>query len=570
MFDAAFFGPYAGGHHIVNVVFHASNSVLAYLVFKSLTGEVWKSAMIAFLFAVHPVHVESVAWVSERKDVLSTMFWLLTMLAYIGWTREKHADESKWKRFASESYVLTVLALAFGLMAKPMLVTLPFVLLLLDYWPLGRLNSWRDLGARVVEKIPLILLSVLSCYLTLIAQAGSGAVASASNLSLGTRVANALVAYAKYVIMLFYPADLAIGYSYPTSFEPWRIAGAIILIAAISALCIWQRRSRPYLIVGWLWFVGTMVPVIGLVQVGAQSMADRYTYVPYFGLFLIVVWGAAECASRLKANGRLVGAAAAIIILVLSTVAYKQTTHWKDSYTLYTHSIEAGNANFLVFYNLCNLLIVKERLAEAETRCQQALESDSRIVDTHTLLGMIYARDGRTRDAVNAFRKVVDVKPNDPVAHSNLAVPLMLLEETEESERSLDKAVELYRGSGIASNHLAVSYSNLASLLAQKKDYARAADVMARAVEIEPTRGDLRSNLARAFYYQDRLADARREIDRAVSLQPAHADTQNVLGMILLKQGDRNAAIAAFEQAVRLRPDFTEAKQNLENAKKEG
>jgi tetratricopeptide (TPR) repeat protein len=570
MLDATLFGPFAGGHHIVNVVFHTANAVLAYFVFNRLTGAVWKSALIAFLFAVHPVHVESVAWVSERKDVLSTLFWLLTMLAYITWSRNTEREASFLRKVSTESYVLIVVAFAFGLMSKPMLVTLPFVLLLLDYWPLERLKTLGDLRARLIEKSPLFLLSVVSSYLTLQAQAGSGAIVSSSSLSYATRFANAAIAYVKYIVMAFYPADLAIGYSYPASFEPSRVAGALIVLVAITALCVWQRRSRPYLIVGWLWFVGTLVPVIGLVQVGAQSMADRYTYVPYFGLFLMTVWAAGEATQRFKSDLRIVGVASVIVILALSVLAFKQTAYWSDSYRLYTRSVEAGNANFLVHYNLCNVLIGKERLTEAEPQCLAAIDAEPRVVDSYTLLGMIYARSNRSREAIEAFGKVIDRQPNDPTAHANLAVPLMLVDETDEAQRSLDKALELYRERGIPATQLALSYSNLAGLFAQKGDYGRAGYVMARAVELDPNRADFRTNLARAYYFQDRIADARAEIDRAVALNQPLGETQNVLGMILLKQGDRAGAVAAFERAVKLRPDLEEAKQNLEKAKKAG
>lgn len=571
MLDAELFGPNAGGHHLVSVLIHAANTILAYFVFKRLTGEVWKSALVALLFAVHPTHVESVAWVAERKDVLSTLFWLLTMFAYIVWTRRSADDgTSGWRKYLTGQYALVLLAFVLGLMSKPMLVTLPFVLLLLDYWPLARLRTLGDLAPRFLEKTPLFVLSAVSSFLTLKAQAASGAVVSTTTLPYASRFANAIVAYAKYVVMLFYPADLAIGYSYPGGFEFWRLAGSLIILTAITYVCIRFRDSRPYLIVGWLWFVGTLVPVIGIVQVGAQSMADRYTYIPYFGLFIMVVWAAADEVSRLRVNSTRVTIAVILPLLALSLAAYSQASYWSNSIRLYTRSIETGNGNFLVRYNLCKVLIEQRRLTDAEAQCLAAIESDPRIVDPYNLLGMVYLLTNRNSQAIDAFKKVIAVHPNDPVANGNIAVPLMIAGDTEGAEQSLDKTVAQYRSGGLSPAHFATSYANLANVLAEKKAYSRAADVFRKSIDLDPGRADLHVGLARMLLYQDRVDDAREEINRAIEMGPDQAEAQNALGMILLKQGDRAGAIAAFERAVKMRPDLEEAKQNLENAKKAG
>jgi protein O-mannosyl-transferase len=305
MLDVQLFGGNAGGHHAVNIVLHLINSVLAFTVFRKMTGCFWKSAIVAALFAVHPAHVESVAWVSERKDVLSTLFWLLTMWAYLryanseeekktktggGFKSNENVDEGEKSAaspllFFSSSYLLVLALFALGLMTKPMLVTLPCVLLLMDFWSLERLKTLRDLPALLIEKIPLLALSAVSAFITILAQRSTGAVESLEFLPLGTRALNALVSYAKYVVMLFYPADLAVWYPYEREFPWWQIIGALVLLSAVTALCVSQIRTRKYLLMGWLWFLGTLVPVIGLVQVGSQSLADRYTYIPYFRAF---------------------------------------------------------------------------------------------------------------------------------------------------------------------------------------------------------------------------------------------------------------------------------------------
>ena len=280
--DATLFGLNAGGHHATNVIFHLINSILAFVVFNKYTNCFWKSAVVAALFAVHPMHVESVAWISERKDVLSTMFWFLTMWTYFGYVKN---DKSR------NCYLLTLLLFILGLMSKPMLVTLPFVLLLMDYGFLERLKSRHDLKSLVIEKIPFFALSAISSYITILAQKSEGAIQSLEFLPFQTRLLNAVVSYAKYIVSFFYPVKLSVWYPYDENFAVWQIAGSMVLLLAITAFCIWQIRQRKYLLTGWLWFLGTLIPVIGLVQVGSQPIADRYTYIPYFGLFIMLVWG---------------------------------------------------------------------------------------------------------------------------------------------------------------------------------------------------------------------------------------------------------------------------------------
>ncbi|MEP6901141.1 MAG: hypothetical protein ABJA66_05285, partial [Actinomycetota bacterium] len=357
--DVQIFGRNAGGHHAVNVIFHLINSILAFAVFRRMTGCFWKSAIVAALFAVHPAHVESVAWIAERKDVLSTLFWLLTTWAYLLYAETKvsslqspvsseeetqiDADENATKAEATTKlgtsdlglgtkfYVLTILLFALGLMAKPMLVTLPFTLILIDYWSLERLKTLKDLPKLVREKLPLFALSIASSYLTILAQKSAGAVETLNFLPVQTRILNAFVSSAKYLVMLFYPANLGVWYPYKKDFAMWQIGGAIVLLAAITALCVRQMRRRKYLLMGWLWFLGTLVPVIGLVQVGSQSLADRYTYVPFFGLFIMLVWGLGDLFAHFKVHKKIVAAICAIALLIFGFLAYKQTSLWKSS-----------------------------------------------------------------------------------------------------------------------------------------------------------------------------------------------------------------------------------------------
>jgi len=567
MLDASVFGPNAGGHHFVNVIFHAANSVLAFVVLKRYTGEIGMSALVAFLFAVHPAHVESVAWISERKDVLSTLFWLLTMLLYLRFVKTDGSKKSASGRWFTVSFLLVIVFFVFGLMSKPMLVTLPFAFLLLDYWPLKRLKRRADLAPLVLEKIPLFALSAASAYITIRAQGAYGAIQSSTVLPLGTRLMNAITSYATYIGMLFYPADLGIGYTYRYTISTWQIIGSIALLLAITVACIWQARQRKYLIVGWLWFVGTMVPVIGLVQVGAQSMADRYTYVPYFGLFVMVVWGASEFVPRLKINAASTAVVAAIPIIALTIAAYNQTAHWKDGVTLYTHTLNAGQGNFLTMHNLCSALARQNRFEEAEIQCRNSIAADPGFPESHILLGVISLRFGRSDEAISEFRRAIEIDPENAMAHGNLAAPLAMTGKTDEAEQSLNTAVDLYRRKGVNPASLANSYANLASAFARQQRFDKAAASLKKVLEFAPDKADSRANYALALYLQGKLSDARLEIDRAIKQNPEQAESHNILGMIMLKQSDTAGAVTHFERALQLRPDYKEAKDNLDKAR---
>ena len=564
MLDASIFGSSPGGHHLVNVIFHVANSVLGFFVFRRLTGDFWKSAIVAFLFAVHPAHVESVAWIAERKDVLSTAFWLLTLWLY---AKHAEADSPDGPNYFSRPMFLALVTFALGLMTKPMLVTLPFVLLLLDYWPLGRLKAKRDLPPLIVEKLPFFVLSIASAFVTLIAQRAGGAMQSLEVIPLDTRALNAIVSYAKYVVMLVWPFNLGVGYAYTYPIPLWQIAGAIVLLAGISALAIRQRRQRPYLIVGWLWFLGTLVPVIGLVQVGAQSMADRYTYVPYFGLFVIVVWASSEFFQKVKLGFSGPAAAAAVAISLLGIMAFNQTRHWRDGYSLYTHSLNVANANFVVMHNLCVTLASLNRFAEAEPLCRKASVEEPRWTDPHIMLGVVQAKSGRPNEAVASFKRALEIDPSDPVALGNLATPKIMLGETDEAERTLNEAVAAYRERGQNPALLAASYAALAAASAQKKEYHRAAAALSQSVEFSPDRADYRANYALMLLLSGDKPGARSQIDLAIEQNPLQAENYNVLGMVHLAEEDRRGAVAAFEKALEIKPDLAEARSNLDKTK---
>ena len=339
MMDYQLYGMNPGRHHLTNLLFHIANTLLLFLVFRKMTDSLWQSGFVAALFALHPLHVESVAWVSERKDVLSTFFWMLTMWSYIWYVEHP----------AVKRYILVVLFFALGLMSKPMLVTLPFVLLLLDFYPLNRFQSQQPKGSAnaqqrsialrlILEKIPLFVLVAMSSAMTFYAQKHGKTVASLEVIPLKSRVANALVSYVSYIIKTIYPSKLAVLYPHPGILPWWQIAGACLLLVTISFLAIRVVKQSPYFVVGWLWYLGTLVPVIGLVQVGIQSMADRYTYVPLIGIFIIIVWGIPELVAQWRYRKICLATLATVVLTILMAMTWKKVGYWKSSITLFEHT----------------------------------------------------------------------------------------------------------------------------------------------------------------------------------------------------------------------------------------
>ncbi len=398
--DYQLYGLSPRGYHLTNVLLHAANTLFLFLILRSMTGDVWPSVVVAALFGVHPLHVESVAWVSERKDVLSTLFWLLATGAY---ARYAATRSRMW-------YAAALGLFALGLTAKPMLVTLPFVLLLLDWWPLRRVELQFDGATRkraaglVVEKAPFLLLSAISIAITVYAQSAGGAVAALEHFPLSARVGNALVSYVAYLEKTVWPVGLSVRYPHPGVALPlWKVLTAVFILLVVTAAAIRWWRSRPYVVVGWFWYLGTLVPVIGLVQVGDQAMADRYTYVPLIGVFVIVAWGARDLAAR---RWRVRVAApwlAAAAVIVLSIAAWSQAGYWRDSVTLYEHAASVVDGDPLLHYTLANELRERGRLGEAARHYEDALRFDPNYVAAHTNLGPILAQQGRFDDAITHY-----------------------------------------------------------------------------------------------------------------------------------------------------------------------
>jgi protein O-mannosyl-transferase len=497
--DGQLFGLNASWHHATNVLLHAAAAVVLFLVLLRMTGDRWASGFTAAVFAVHPLHVESVAWVAERKDVLSGLLFVLTLAAYASYAR---------RRFAWGRYLAVVACFALGLMAKPMLVTLPFVLLLLDYWPLRRPVGWRLL----VEKTPLFALSAVSCAVTIWAQ--QAAIKAGEHVPLGARVANAVVSYVAYLIETFWPADLAVIYPHRGSGLPvWQVAVSAAVLAAITAGAVVLRRKCPYLLVGWLWYLGMLVPVIGLVQVGKQAMADRYTYLPQIGLCIAVAWGVAQLASSWPRRGLIYGTAAALTLGALMIAGREQTSYWRDSETLFSHAVACTTENAIARCNLGIALVDRGDTDKAIEQFEKALavRPNPDPVKILSNLGDALTRQQRYDEAIKHCEEAIKLDPSCANAHYNLGVALRLSGRLDEAIEHFGESLRLQPGCADAHNNMGVSY-------AQKRMFAEAADQFRKAVEIAPAWADVRRNLGMALTDSRQFAEAMEQYQAALAL----------------------------------------------------
>ncbi len=498
MLDVTLFGPNPGPMHVVNVVFHTIDSILVFIVFNRLTGRRWPSAAVAFLFALHPAHVESVAWLAERRDVLSTMFWLLTMLAYFRYVDRVKEPIKGGGLFARSGIwlIITCILFALGLMSKAMLVTLPFVLLLCDYWALDRSNEKKDLWPLIKEKIPLFALTIASCVITFLSQSGAGATVSLQASSAGDRLLNVVLAYARYIVMMFYPVNLGIMYPFDNNFKSIEIAGSVVLLLLITAFCCHQRKQRRYLTMGWLWFLGTLVPVIGFVQVGMQSHADRYTYVPYFGLFIMLAWGVADLITRFKIDHKLAAIVSVVVIAILGFLTFIQVGKWQNSETLYTHTLSFTTKNYFLLSNLCLHYINKSDIETAERRCTTLLQATPPSAESFNILGMLRADVGKYDDSLMFLESAISMNPNWAVVHLNYSVTLSKMGKTDDAEKALLKAKSLTDGS-VSRQSAARACNELAQAFEKKGQKDKAKEYYSQAAQLDPTLADAATGLKR-------------------------------------------------------------------------
>ena len=523
MLDCQFFGLDSGRAHLHNVLLHALASIFLCIFLQRATGRRWPSALVAYLWAVHPLHVESVAWIAERKDVLSAAFWFLTLCAYI-W----YAQNPGLRR-----YLAVAAGLCLGLISKPMVVTLPFVMLLLDYWPLARLErQWRKV---TLEKLPLLAVSGCAATITYLVQVRAGAV---KTLPLYTRMANATLSCAVYVLKTFWPSQLAVFYPYPPKFAFLPLFGAGLLLAGITAAVIALRRRAPYLPMGWAWFTITLVPVIGLVQVGGQARADRYMYIPMVGLLIMLIWGTAEILERLRASVFAVPLAAAAC-MACAALSWIQIGYWRNSETLFRHALAVTANNSVANHNLGSYLMDSPgRLAEALPYLETAVHLDPDSPPAHTDFGSALAKAGLLPEAIVQFEDAIDLAPDAPIPHNNLGSAL------------------------IQTGRLPEAISEFQTALRLDPDYdeARANLAIAKAGDSVPTHATHGIALLKAGDNTNAIA----ELEAAVRIDPNDADVQNNLGVALSHFPARQSeSIAHFEAAVRLRPNFADAQYNL-------
>ncbi len=520
MLDCQLFGSHSGGPHLVNLAFHTANAVILFLLLHQLTNAPWRSAVVAGFFALHPLHVESVAWISERKDVLSTFFGLLSLLAYSRWVRDRERSTGT-ERPPRGRWWTALLLFALGLLAKPMLVTLPFVLLLLDLWPLQRIENagWKTFFRPsflrlILEKWPWFALSALSCAATLYAQKAGGAVVALERFPFFWRGVNAIEAWFGYLEKTFWPTRLAVFYplEHLRPVLPFILAGSCLM--AISILAVATLRRHPSFGMGWLWFVGTLVPVIGLVQVGAQAMADRYTYLPLIGVFIAVVWGVADLLAGRRFAGLAATALAGLPLFLCAVLTATQVSVWKSSITLFEHALKTTHENAIAHNNFGNAL----------------------------------AASGRNQEALPHFLKAVSLDPLNPLFHNDLGSTLAALGRNDEALAQYAEAVRLQPRDAVFQNNLGAALGRAGRIEAAMERYREA-------IRLRPDYAEAHNNLGEALTTQRQLAEAEIELNRALTIIPEYAEAHNNLGRTLALEGKLSEAVAQYQEALRLKPN---------------
>jgi len=622
MFDCQLFGLEPWGHHLTSILLHSINTSLVFLLLHRLTRAFWRSLGVAALFGVHPLHVESVVWVAERKDVLSTCFGLLALMFYVRYAQDmikkydlknRRMPLSLPSKLYSGNYIIALSFYLLGLMSKPMLVTWPFVMLLLDYWPLKRIDGSGRIsqppGGKkqgeaglhaapqfttaldlVREKIPFFILAAASSIVTFLVQFQGGALWSFENLPLGARIGNALISYCRYLGKLFWPTDLAVFYPHPGQWPMEQVVLAGGLILGISLLLLGLRRRSPFLLIAWLWYCGTLVPTIGLVQVGAHAMADRYAYIPSLGILIFIIWGACEWVKPWAYHRiacLMVFSGALVLCLGLTRV---QIGYWKDSTCLFRHALEVTEDNYLAHNNLggalgargqnndaihhfqeairikpdyaeahYNLGIVLDKEGqtdEAIHQYQEAIRFNPDYAPVHYFLGTAFVREGHAEDAVGQFREAIKLNPDYAEARNNLGIILAMKGQTDEAIRQYQEAVRLIP-------LYAEAHYNLGNALAMKGLINDALLQFQEAVRLKPDYAEALNNLGIVLGMKGRNDEAIRFYEEAIRLKPDYAEARNNLGIALVRQGRITEAISQFQEAIRFKPDYTDARKNF-------
>lgn len=560
MLDWQLFGPNPTGHHFVNLFLHIANTLLLFIIFAQMTAAIWPSAFIAAAFALHPLHVESVAWAAERKDVLSTLFWMLTMFAYVRYIKIKSKN---W-------YLLAMAFFALGLMAKPMLVTLPFILLLLDYWPLQRFqigqtpklstdkNSDRQsLQKLIIEKVPFLLLAVSSCIVTFIVQQKAGAVASTEKLDITVRVANAVTSYGTYITKMIWPTRLAMFYPHPGSnISMAKAAISAAILIALSIYIIRLAKTHKYLLVGWLWYLGTLIPVIGIVQVGNQALADRYSYIPLTGLFIIIAWGALDIFSKFNYKKNILAALAAIVLIASTICTYIQTSYWQSSITLFEHALEVTENNYIAHFCISAPLHDMDRSEEANAHTAESLRINPNYIEALNGMGVGLIGEDKYEQAITYLARSIQLNPTRPESYVNMGISLLELGRIDEAIANYKKALEIEK-------NIPVIYDNLGFALALKGNFEQAVICFNKAIALDPAFVGAHKNLGATFAQMGNLDKALQHYSTALQLNPNFPEAHNGLSMVFLRLGNIEKAIEHLEKTLQLNPYFVDGHSNL-------
>ena len=562
MADCQLYGLKPRGHHLSNLVLHIINTLLLFLLLARITRALWPSAMVAALFALHPLHVESVAWVAERKDVLSTFFWMTTMWAYV-W----YVEGPGLRR-----YLLVLLAYTLGLMAKPMLVTLPLVLLLLDRWPLERrlpipvpVKKSRRTGqppsppqtwARLVlEKVPLLLLAAVSCVITI--QAQKQALISLEKIPFTLRLTNAILSYVSYLGKTLWPARLAIFYPHPGPGWSWGwVAVACLIVLGGSILAIFAARKRPYLTVGWFWYLGTLVPVIGLVQVGSQAMADRYTYIPLIGLFLMAVWGVRDLAAGWPRPQVFLSVMAGIVLTACALLTWRQVGYWRNSISLFEHAVNVTANNSLAYAKLAAAYAKQDQNDKAIPLYLKAIDLNPNDAAAHNNLGLIYAAHGKLDEAISLYLKAIKINPKLADTYNSLAMAYT-------KQGKIDQVIPLLKQAITLRKDYADPYYNLGLVYANQGNLDEAIIWYQKAINVKPNMTEAYSNLGIAYSSLGKFNEAIPLFEQAIKINPNFAGAYNNLGLAYANLGKFDEAIVVFQRAIAVNPNLTAPYNNL-------
>jgi tetratricopeptide (TPR) repeat protein len=583
MMDCQLYGLNPGGHHLTNLLFHIANTLLLFLLLNELTGALWRSAFVAALFAWHPLHVESVAWAAERKDVLSAFFWMLTLMAYTRYAQKRSRVEGRGSRaditvqaldsrLSTLDYLLALFFFACGLMSKPMVVTLPFVLLLLDFWPLNRFSgfqfqissseepstlnpqpSTKSAARLIYEKLPFFALAAAGSVVTYWVQKTGGAV---SEDTLSFRMANALWSYVRYIFKTFWPADLAVIYPFPSH---W-LAGLAIVAAALlvigSGLFIFLAGRHPCLLVGWFWFLGTLVPVIGLVQIGSQSMADRYMYIPSIGLFILVVWGLNDLPGSWPQKQKIVALAGTVALAGCLACTWVQLKYWQDSISLFRHAMEVTTDNYVACACLAQALDAIGQEDEALILCTNAVRIEPNYPPGQFFLGMVLLKKGKSEEALSHLSAAVRLAPFDTTMHYNFGKVLLDFDRPKEAAACFIATLDNNPNFTEAHNGLGKAYWKQGKL-------DQATNQLSQAVMLEPDNPQFHYDFGTVLLANSNVDEAIAQFSEALRLKSDDADAHGNLAVAFIRQGRAREAVLHFSEAVRLQPNDPERRFNL-------